>query len=282
MATMPMEATTAAKSDDQAFATAPALVATLHDPQGACLPFLDCDAVIAALALYPLVTVAVTLDSDRQLTARLTALGAQIVLGGRTGEGRRAALAAAFPHANAYLNCDFDRWLHWAVHWPEELAALPARVSKLGKSEQSGPWCVCLGRTARAFRTHPLTQRVPEAATNRALSLAAGRRLDAVSGATWLSLEGAQLVIAESCEPSAATDLEWAALILRRDPARLRGLRCEGLEWETPDFHAAEIATAGGRDAWTRAVFDTPAMWAARLRLAADSTAALQRVMAGS
>jgi hypothetical protein len=54
------------------------------------------------------------------------------------------------------------------------------------------------------------------------------------------------------------------------------------LEWETPDFHAAEIATAGGRDAWTRAVFDTPAMWAARLRLAADSTAALQRVMAGS
>jgi len=51
------------------------------------------------------------------------------------------------------------------------------------------------------------------------------------------------------------------------------------LEWETPDFHAAEIISAGGLAAWTRATFDTPAMWAARLRLAAASGAALEQVM---
>jgi hypothetical protein len=88
-------------------------------------------------------------------------------------------------------------------------------------------------------------------------------------------------ILACSQEISASTDLEWPALILREDPARVRGLRCEGLEWETPDFHADEIAATGGLEAWTRAVFDTPAMWASRLRLAAASGAALARVLDG-
>jgi hypothetical protein len=257
----------------------PALVSTLHDPLGRALPFLEHDSVVSALRGYACVAVAATSATDERVTTRLEALGVCVVPGGTTGVGRRAALAAVVPEAGAYLNCDLDRWLHWAVYWPQELTGLPARIARFGTSERTKPWCVCLGRTARAFRTHPAAQRLPEEATNRALSLAAGRPLDATSGAAWLSPEGAAIILAESSEPSAATDLEWAALILRRDPARLRGLRNEGLEWETPDFHAAEIAQAGGLAAWTKAVFDTPAMWTSRLKLAADSTAALTRVM---
>jgi hypothetical protein len=258
---------------------APALISTLHDPSGAALPFLARADIAIALRAYPLVSVAATPATDPRVIARLERLGARVVPGGSTGVGRRAALAAAAPAAAACFCCDLDRWLHWASCWPEELATLPARVARLGASEPRRPWCVVLGRTARAFRTHPPAQRLPEEATNRALSLAAGRKLDAVSGAVWLSPEGAAIVVAESIEPTAATDLEWASLILRRDPARLRGLRCEGLEWETPDFHAAAIAAAGGLAAWTKLTFETPAMWAARLRLAADSTAAMTRVM---
>jgi hypothetical protein len=193
--------------------------------------------------------------------------------------GRRAALAAAWPHAPFCFSCDFDRWLHWVGSWPEELHDLPARIARMGSTARTRPWAIVLGRTARAFATHPLVQRLPETSTNRALSLAAGRRLDAVSGAIWLSPEGAATVLADSIETTASTDLEWAALILRRDPARLRGLRLEGLEWETPDFHTDAITAAGGLDAWIAATFDTPAMWEARLRLATDSVAALNRVM---
>ncbi len=114
-------------------------------------------------------------------------------------------------------------------------------MARLGGGRRISPWYVCLGRTARAFATHPAAQRLPETATNRALSAAAGRPLDAVAGAAWLTPEAAEIILAGSREPTAATDLEWPALILRHDPSRLRGLRCEGLEWETPDFHAAEI-----------------------------------------
>jgi hypothetical protein len=241
------------------------------------LPFLE--STRPALAAYATVVIAATAATDSRVTARLDQIGVQVVAGGLTGEGRRAALKAAGLGHAAYLSCDFDRWLHWARVWPEELQALPARVARLGAGSGMPPLYVCLGRTARAFRTHPAAQRLPESATNRALSLAAGRPLDAVAGAAWLTPEAADIILAASREATAATDLEWPALILRRDPARLRGLRCEGLEWETPDFHAAQIAAAGGLTAWTRATYDTTAMWAIRLRLAAESTAALQRVL---
>jgi hypothetical protein len=251
-------------------------VATLHDPRGVSLPLIDCTA--RDLAAYPLVAVAVTAETDPAVSARLGELGARVVPGGLAGEGRRAALAAAGADQAAYFSCDFDRWLHWARFWPEDLAALPARVAKLAESRPP-LWYVCLGRTARAFRTHPAAQRFPETATNRALSAAASRSLDAAAGAAWLVPEAVPFILAESSEPTAATDLEWPGIILRHDPARLRGLRCEGLEWETPDFYAEEIAAMGGLEAWTRARFDTPQMWAQRLQLAAASGAALERVL---
>jgi hypothetical protein len=256
-------------------------VATLHDPQGVALTLLDIAPVATALCTYSLVVVATTAATDPRLTTKLEKLGAHVVPGGQAGEGRRAALTGARADQRASFSCDFDRWLHWARFWPDELAALPARVARLGSGKRIPPWYVCLGRTARAFATHPAAQRLPESATNRALSAAAGLPLDAAAGAAWLTPEAVKIILAGSREPTAATDLEWPALILRRDPTRLRGLRCEGLEWETPDFHAADITAAGGLAAWTRATFDTPTMWAARLRLAAASGAALERVLAG-
>jgi hypothetical protein len=259
-------------------AAAPVLVATLHDPRGGALTHLDLEPVATALRMYPLVVVATTAATDARLTLKLEQLGAHVVPGGQAGEGRRSALTAAGDQP-AYFSCDFDRWLHWVRFWPHELAALPERVARLGSGKRISPWYVCLGRTSRAFATHPAAQRLPETATNRALSAAAGRSLDAAAGAAWLTPEAAAIILAGSHEPTAATDLEWPAHILRHDPSRLRGLRCEGLEWETPDFHAEEIISAGGLAAWTRATFDTPAMWAARLRLAAASGAALERVL---
>ena len=260
-------------------APSPALVATLHDPQGASLSLLD--EALGALETYPLVAIAATPATDPRVTTRLRETGATVVPGGLTGEGRRAALAAAGSKHPSYFSCDFDRWLHWARFWPDELLALPSRVARLGRRHRTPLWYVCLGRTARAFGTHPAAQRLPEAATNRALSVAAGRPLDAVSGAAWLTPEAARIILVGSREPTAATDLEWPALILRHAPGKLRGLHLEGLEWETPDFHAEEIMAAGGLETWTRASFDTPAVWAARLQLASASASALERVLSG-
>jgi len=258
-------------------AARPALAATLHDPEGRFLALLG--ATGHRLAGYANVVVAATEATDGQLLAALRERGVNVlvVAPGAVGAARREALSAvqsADPHA--VVSCDFDRWLHWASRFPDELDALPQRAERT----RSAPWYVCLGRTARAFGTHPRVQRDAESATNHALALALGRRIDATAGAAWLSPEGLAIVLAESVEPTAATDLEWPALVARADPRRVGFLAAEGLEFETATFYADQISAAGSLQAWVAERYERPEVWAARLRLAADSVSALARVLA--
>ena len=64
-------------------------------------------------------------------------------------------------------------------------------------------------------------------------------------------------------------------------PADSAVCAARGWSGRHPIFTPPRSSAAGGLAAWTRATFDTPAMWAARLRLAAASGAALERVLAG-
>lgn len=252
-----------------------ALTGTLHDPDGVQLPALTRQ--LHHLRQYAAVYLAVTPATDRRVTDLLAAHGVTCLPGGREiGTGRRAALGAAFADGHdAMLAIDFDRWLHWAGAFPDELAAVPARLAR----QRPARWYACLGRTARAFATHPQVQRMTETVTNTALSLALGRRLDAVAGASWLSREGAGLILPRSLETTNATDLEWPALVYLADRRRLSQLRCQGLEFETATFHPAAIAAAGGLAPWLRRTYDRPDLWRARTQLAADSIAALTRVL---
>ena len=252
-----------------------ALASTLHDPEGRLLVTLRTR--VDRLAGYEQVCVAATEATDDRVTALLRERGATVVAGEqRVGAARRAAVRAAIAgDQGAVLYCDFDRWLHWADRFPDELAATPVRL----EHRRPAPWYACLGRTARAFASHPAVQRAAEGATNRALSLAVGRRLDATAGACWLARAGAELVLQESVEETNATDLEWPALVHRADPRRLAFLAVEGLEFETAAFHAAEVEAAGDVEAWVRTRYEQPEVWRDRLRLAADSVAAACRVL---
>jgi len=262
----------------------PALVSTLHDPEARLLAALSARAPL--LAHYAHISIRATSETDTRLLQALRAHGAAVTTGpapepgagARIGEARREALRAAFvANHQSFFYCDFDRWLHWAGSYAEELLALPTRIA----ARRPRPWYVILGRTARAFATHPSVQQVAERATNRALSLAVGRRLDATAGACWLSREGAEVILRKSTELTNATDLEWPALIYRAAPRRLAYLANEGLEFETAEFFAAEVMAAGGVAQWQRRHYDQPRVWRDRLRLAADSVAAACRVLTG-
>ncbi len=253
-----------------------ALAATLHDPEGGLGQLLS--GAAERFRDYSSIHVTATAATESSVVAAIRALGAQATADGdeRAGENRRRAVMDAVSTGQAgCLYCDFDRWLHWVQYFPEELSALPARIAEL----RPAPWYVCLGRTPRAFATHPLVQRVTEEATNHALGLILRRQIDATAGACWLSPEGAEIVLRDSVEPTNATDLEWPALVYRAAPDRLASLTCEGLEFETPDRYVAEIAAAGGLSQWMEQVYETAEVWRDRLRLSADSVAALCRVL---
>ena len=111
--------------------------------------------------------------------------------------------------------------------WPDELAALTGSRGPAGGQGRS-PLVRLPGAHRARVPTHPAAQRLPEAATNRALAAAAGRPWTRLRGGLAHPGSGG-IILAGSHEPTAATDLEWPALILRHDPGRLRGLRCEGL-----------------------------------------------------
>jgi hypothetical protein len=259
-------------------AEAPALLSTLHDPQGRLLPALEARG--GHLAWYGAVYVTVTDPTHPALREALHGQGVHVIGGpnAQVGAARRLALRTAFQAGEAsFLYCDFDRWLHWVGRFPAELRDLPAALA----GRRPRPWYACLGRTRRAFQTHPYVQRVAEGATNRAASQALGRRrLDATAGACWLDRPGAEIVLAGSVEETNATDLEWPALVYHlAGKGRVAYVATEGLEFETAEFYAPEIAALGGREAWERAHYERPEVWRARLGLATDSVAALCRVL---
>jgi hypothetical protein len=212
--------------------------------------------------------------------AALCATGATVELqpAGVAGHARRTSVVKAYHEGHpAILYVDLDRWLHWLMTYPDELRGLPARIA----TESSEAWYVCLGRTPRAFATHPEVQRVAERATSRAFELVIGREIDATAGGCCLTADAAELVANHSTEATMGTDLEWPALVWKQDPRRLATLAVEGLEFETAAFAGEAITAAGGRDAWDAQTYQTPTMWRQRLQLAADSVAALERVLTG-
>ncbi|MDQ3655039.1 MAG: hypothetical protein M3457_08165 [Chloroflexota bacterium] len=253
----------------------PALITTVHDPERRLLHIFR--EAGEALAIYSATYAFVTDNTHPDVIHALRAIGGHVEVGppGVPGIGQRRVLASAVQadHKDMFY-CDFDRWLHWAGSYPKELFSLPERMSR----EHAEAWFICLGRTERAMATHPVAQSLPEAATNRALSTVAGKSLDATAGASWVRLAGARLILSGSTVTTKATDLEWPGLILRVDSARVQGAFVEGLEFETPDGYAEEIARTGSIQAWIRSTYDRPHVLRDRLQLAADSISALINV----
>ena len=252
-------------------------VLLVHDPDGRYIgPFEERQTGFSA---YEAVFAAVTQTTHPALVGALDRSGAIICITrpAEVGVSQRSVLDLVGRHVGSagVLSCDFDRWLHWRGTFPDELESVPVQIATM----RPAPWYVCVGRTARAFATHPLVQRRAESATNRALRSASGKRLDATAGACWLSPKGLDLVLAESVERTKATDLEWPGIILRADRRRLGGIRTEGLEFETSEFYGEEVRAVGGIASWLTTTYDQPAMWRDRLRLAADSVGALTRVL---
>lgn len=188
--------------------------------------------------------------------------------GGAIGIGRRHALRLGLGTGATHLHyCDFDRVLHWIGHHPEELASVLDGVTHHDY--------LMLGRTARAFATHPRVQRDTEAITNHAFSLWFGEAVDVAAGSCGVSREAAELLLRRSTARTNATDAEWPALIRLSPGMAIGHVKTEGLEFETPDYFPDEIAAAGSLEAWLEERSESLGSWIGRTRLTLESLQAL-------
>jgi hypothetical protein len=185
------------------------------------------------------------------------------------GRVRLDTLRLADGAAHVHL-CDWDRVLHWAEAYPDELREVVAALPDHD--------LLILGRTPRAFATHPRVQRDTEAIVNHAFGLLWGRELDVTAASRGLSRRAIDALLSlPTPEASIGNDGAWPLHLARVPDLVIGYAQTEGLEWETPDRYADEIAAAGGLDTWIAFYDADPERWAFRLRLALLEVEAINR-----
>lgn len=247
-----------------------ALAGTHHDLDG----LLDAQAarILPRLAgLYAGIALILSPETSRATRTLLEAAGALIrtserggrdaslSLGHKRREGLALALESVAGATHVHL-CDFDRVLHWAEFYPEEL-----RTTQHFLREHD---FTVLGRTARAFATHPRVQRDTEAIINHAFGLASGLRWDVSAASRGLSRRAVEAIIAGCPDDTIGNDCSWPLFLQRRNGFSITYLETEGLEFETADRYPAAVAAAGGVEGWIAQIDMNPAHWAQRLELA--------------
>lgn len=251
------------------------LAATLHDPgdrmygqMGRVLPALA--HIFAGLAI----------DASSAVSPRALALlrgaGARVqqrahdqpeglaVLGGPRRAVLELALRAGAP---CIMYCDFDRALHWAERYPEELAQVVASLPERD--------CTVLGRTPRAFATHPRVQRDTEAIINHVFAEVSGQPWsDVTAAARGLSACAARAILAGCPDRAISTDVSWPLFLQRAGEFSLGYRATDGLEFETADRFGDEVTAAGGLERWLARIDADPRQWEFRLELARVEVAA--------
>jgi len=249
-----------------------ALAATLHDPENRILPIAEASYELLRQT-YPAMFIAATRDTSERLISGLLKNGAQVTQENRpVGEGRRQALRLGLKSDYEFFHyCDFDRVLHWLNSYPQELIEVVFPVIREYDY-------LIIGRTSRAFLTHPEVQQTTEGLTNRIFSIYWGQEVDVTTGSCGVNRTAAELVLPYSVASSNATDTEWPTII-KEFGKRAGVTQVEGLEFETPDFYQVEIEAAGSLEKWVERRYNCFDVWQARLRLTLKSAEAIQRIL---
>ena len=255
------------------------LAVTHHDPDGRLLAQTK-RVLPRLLAHYDGLAVQATAPSDLQGIALLRAHGASIVMeppGAReglmsVGQARREVVAQALDlGAECVHLCDFDRALHWAEFYDDELAQVVAQLPAHDFT--------VLGRSQRAFDSHPRVQRDTERIINDLFATAFGQPWDVTAASRGLTRAAAEWLAVHSDDDTIGNDCSWP-LVLRRSNLRLGFIATEGLEFETADRFDDAILAAGGRAQWIAQLDADPRAWVMRLELARIEADSIARAMA--
>lgn len=131
----------------------------------------------------------------------------------------KSGLDEDFKH---YHYCDFDRLLSWIDKYPDELIRTVNIISKYQ--------FLILGRTERAFYTHPAEWIETEKITNKIFSLEFGQEVDITAGSSGFSRESALLI--NKYSSAKMTDAEWPMIIHRIAKLQVEYQPTEGLEYD--------------------------------------------------
>lgn len=241
------------------------LACTHHDPDGRLRSQLERVAPVLQ-RIFSGIVVRVTDITPDDALAPLVQAGASIHRAPscghlRLGRARREALRLGI-EAGAYhvLFCDLDRALHWAEYHPAELASVAGLIPAYD--------FLILGRTQRAFHSHPRAQCDTEAIVNHVFAQVSGQGWDVTAAARGVSRRAAMAILDGCPDETIGTDVSWPLFLQRTGRYAIGAIKTEGLEYETADRFPEEVAAVGGIDAWKARIDANPHEWALRLEIA--------------
>lgn len=209
----------------------PVLLTTIHDPHGQMLDLTQ-QSLTALCDLYQWrVVIEATENTDPRLL-RILSLCSQIHYSppGDIAAARRRLLRNGlryFPIATHYHLVDFDRLLHWNLHFPGELRRVVGHLPDYDFT--------ILGRTSRAMATHPFAQRETERLANLLFSAGTQQAVDVLTASRGISNAIAQRILAHSvADGPAGVDCEWPLIASRY--CKVSYIATEGLEYESATF----------------------------------------------
>lgn len=244
-----------------------ALATTVHDPAN--LLYAQMSREWPKIrAIFTTIAVNASPTTSTQLLGFLHQQGATIQLQPesdeegvlRLGEARRDVVIESLKAGDTHtLHCDFDRVLHWAETYPDELVQV---VAKLPSHDFT-----VLGRTPRAFDSHPLIQRDTERIINHVYALASRNEWDITAAARGISQRAAAAIEQGCPERNIGVDAAWTLFVQQQSELTMAYVETEGLEFETVDRYMDEAEALGGVDAWIERLDSNPRHWAFRARL---------------
>lgn len=245
------------------------LVSPLHDPEarlakairtyGKNLKTIYFGAIIVKVTKNTHTETLKALASANILYSKQTTVGNYVAMGKTYKQAVNLGLKMNTRHIHV---CDFDRILHWVKVFPNELRD----VVKLLPSNTGITW---IGRTKRAFETHPKTQKETEEIVNALASKVAGIEVDIMSGSFSMDNDSARKILKKSTRNDYSFFAEFLS-IAKRSGIQINTLMTEGLEWETPDQYIDKIRKEGYSD-WLDEFMSLPE-WKRRIELMEKNT----------
>jgi hypothetical protein len=224
-----------------------ALITVTHDPQGKNIELYE-RLKDKLKSIYSELYITISEFTHEDYIEKLQSCGFNIKVIPKSGaaDARRKALEFGLNgESKFYHYCDFDRLLTWAGKYPNELKDI---VKKIYKHDY-----LILGRSQRAFNTHPIEWIETEKISNRICSLELGQEVDITAGSCGFSKVCGEYINKYSKDKM--TDSEWPMIIHRIAKLKVDYRSAEGLEYHD------EI------NGYSRIITDTD-KWFARLRLA--------------
>lgn len=199
------------------------LICTVHDPNGKNLDLVKKYSFMLC-SIYSDVFMTVSDETDESLTSELrkNKFNIEIIPKKGAAYARREVLKFGLSGSDEYFHyCDFDRLLTWAKNYRSELKDVIKRIPEYDY--------LILGRTEKAFRTHPVEWIETEKITNRIFSLELHKDADVTAGSCAFSRRSGILISENS--KAKMTDAEWPMIVKRIGGMDVNYMPVDGLEY---------------------------------------------------